>query len=188
MGYYTAIRLHKVRVKKKFIAEVRKYIADHKIEDEGFHYFLHNLELDDAGNVSWIGMPSGKWHRDKEFVLWLAPYVAAGGQVSLTSKEGDGAAWAYKFDGRGGVAYRDLPPPPPEPFEMEWEEDGPMRRMHYDPAARVLKLEFDGGKVYRHEGVPLDVAEELAGAHIPIAVFNQRIRKAYPAQKDVWID
>jgi hypothetical protein len=100
VGYITSITLENVRVSKKHVAHVRQCLKASCPDTEAFFYILQNLSINKKGEVTWTGEPSGKWYRDQEFAQWLAKYCESG-SIVVKSREGDGASWAYIFDGKG---------------------------------------------------------------------------------------
>ena len=103
MGYYTSIDLFDVRLKPRCVEEVRRCIEGRFKGTEAFRYMLACLTIEPDGELVWYECSTGRWYRDADFVVWLAPRCEAG-FVALWSQEGDGASWAYEFDGKGGVA------------------------------------------------------------------------------------
>ena len=53
----------------------------------------------------------------------------------------------------------------------------------YDPAQRVLEVEFRSGRVYQYFGVPQHEAERLLGAESQGAFFSERVRDRYPCEQ-----
>jgi hypothetical protein len=102
VGYETRIDLHDVRVRADKLAEVADAIAAHKRGEGQHHWMVGSLKLSAAGVLSWDDDAIGKWKSHEEFIADLAGWCSRG-WVSFRSQEGDGAAWAYEFDGTGGV-------------------------------------------------------------------------------------
>ena len=50
----------------------------------------------------------------------------------------------------------------------------------YDPAHRVLEVEFTNGRVYRYFGVPAREVQRLVDAPSRGAYFSRRVRDRYP--------
>lgn len=50
----------------------------------------------------------------------------------------------------------------------------------YDPARRVLEVEFTSGRVYQYFEVPRHEVERLLGAVSQGAYFSERVRDRYP--------
>ena len=57
-----------------------------------------------------------------------------------------------------------------------------LRSVGYDPASRILEIEFKNG-VYQYADVPLEVYEALMAAASLGRYFAQHIKDAYPASK-----
>ena len=53
----------------------------------------------------------------------------------------------------------------------------------YDTASQVLEIEFRNGHVYRYDGVPQDVVDELLQAPSKGQYFNSRIKGRYSYQR-----
>ena len=49
----------------------------------------------------------------------------------------------------------------------------------YDDSARVMEIEFTGGAVYRYDGVPRQVFEEMLAAESVGRYFNEHVRDVY---------
>lgn len=49
----------------------------------------------------------------------------------------------------------------------------------YDPASRLLKIQFTSGRTYVYEGVPQEVADGLSTASSPGQYFNSSIKHVY---------
>jgi hypothetical protein len=102
LGYYTWIDLFDVRVRPEHVARVERAIKGRQRRLSEIRYMLDHLRITSNGMLRWFGDSLGKWYRDNEFVDWLKPYCTSG-FVVLRSGEGDGAAWAYEFDGNGNA-------------------------------------------------------------------------------------
>ena len=103
MGYYTRIDLINVRVKPQHTQLLARAIDRRVKGTEEFRYMLRCLTQGPDGTLTWSKDSVGKWYRDEEFATWLAAYCE-GGFVTLWGHEGNGDAWAYEFDGMGGVS------------------------------------------------------------------------------------
>lgn len=53
----------------------------------------------------------------------------------------------------------------------------------YDPATRVLEIEFARGVVYHYFDVPLDVYQDLVDADSQGRFFHTRIRDRFASQR-----
>jgi hypothetical protein len=53
----------------------------------------------------------------------------------------------------------------------------------YDPATRVLEIEFATGAVYHYFDVPLDVYQDLVDADSQGQFFHTRIRDTFTSQR-----
>lgn len=60
-----------------------------------------------------------------------------------------------------------------------------IRSIGYDTQTSKLDVEFHSGSVYRYEGVPLSVADELLVAPSISTYFGQNIKDKYETFKDV---
>jgi hypothetical protein len=103
MSYYTRIDLFDVRLKAEHIERVGRAIVGKVKGTKSFQYMLACLEIDPDGELEWSAYSIGNWGHDEEFVAWLAKYCS-GGFVAFWGQEGNGDAWAYEFDGKGGVS------------------------------------------------------------------------------------
>ena len=109
MGYYSRIELVNVQIKGGCVAGLKRYIKEHKSDEEGFGYFLNSVRVE-SGFLVWdFADERGKWYSEEEFARWLASY-AAGGRVILHSEENDGSVWGWEFDGQGKMRYLALLP------------------------------------------------------------------------------
>jgi len=101
VGYNTRIDLYDVWVRADKIEEVTATIAAHRNDSGTFHWMVGMLELGDDGSLTWDETSEGTWKQHEGFIHDLADWCSRG-FVSFWSREGDGAAWAYEFDGVGG--------------------------------------------------------------------------------------
>ena len=53
----------------------------------------------------------------------------------------------------------------------------------YDPDSEVLEVEFHGQKVYKYEGVPVGVVEDLIAAPSIGRKFNELVKDFYEAER-----
>jgi len=107
MGYITRMDLIEVAIKPRHVHLVEDAIQGKAKKTKEFQYILASLEVDPDGYLQWDWRndhfgPEGKFYRCEEMVLLLRAYCAAG-IIAFWSQEGDGCAWAYEFDGEGGV-------------------------------------------------------------------------------------
>jgi len=58
-----------------------------------------------------------------------------------------------------------------------------LRTVGYDPATRVLEIEFAGGNIVRYAGVPAEIHRRLMSAPSPASVFRDNIEEDYPATR-----
>ena len=58
-------------------------------------------------------------------------------------------------------------------------ESSSVASVGYDPASRVLEVEFQGGGVYRYLEVPPEIHAELLAADSIGRFVNQRVKPAY---------
>ena len=101
MGYETSIDLYDVQVRPNKVAKVAEVIAAQARGEGQHHWMVGSLKLGANGSLLWDDTPVGKWKSHEEFIADLASWCSRG-WVSFWSREGDGAAWAYEFDGVGG--------------------------------------------------------------------------------------
>lgn len=101
MGYETRIDLYDVRVRPDKLAEVASAIAAHKRGEGQHHWMVGSLKLSAVGVLLWDDVAIGNWKSHEAFIADLAGWCSRG-WVSFRSQEGDGATWAYEFDGAGG--------------------------------------------------------------------------------------
>jgi hypothetical protein len=108
MGYYTRMEFCWVVIKRSYVGVVKNAILGKNRKTHEFQYMLKHLEIDADGWLDWNREGStdyscNKHYKDKELADWLSKYCDGGFLVSW-SLEGDGANWAYEFDGKGGVS------------------------------------------------------------------------------------
>jgi len=58
-----------------------------------------------------------------------------------------------------------------------------IRRLRYDPAEKILELEFTSGAVYEYFNVPPQVYENFAAAGSRGRFFAHRFRDKFPYRK-----
>lgn len=58
-----------------------------------------------------------------------------------------------------------------------------VRAVGYDPAARVLEVEFTAGSIVRYAGVPAEVHRRLMSAPSPASFFRDNIEEDFPATR-----
>ncbi len=101
MGYETRIDLYNVQVRSDELKAVKREIAAVAGGAGDSHWMVVLLKLERDGSLSWDESSRGKWKNHEAFIEWLAARCERG-FVAFWSCEGDGAAWAYQFDGAGG--------------------------------------------------------------------------------------
>jgi hypothetical protein len=104
LGYETRIELYDVKVRRddlEAVAEAIAAVAGGATSDP--HWMVGLLKLENDGSLSWDESSQGKWKTHEEFIKWLAARCERG-FVAFWSCEGDGATWAYEFDGAGGYS------------------------------------------------------------------------------------
>ncbi len=102
MGYETAIDMYGVRVRPDKFADVSAAIAAAERGGGGHHWMVGLLKMGSQGALSWNDVRVGKWKSHEEFIREIASWCSRG-WVSFRSREGDGAAWAYEFDGTADI-------------------------------------------------------------------------------------
>lgn len=58
-----------------------------------------------------------------------------------------------------------------------------LQSVGFDEAASILQVKFQNGRVYRYQGVPQSVFENLLRADSKGRFFNAQIRDRYPCQR-----
>ena len=127
MGYETSLHLVKVKIKKESIPLVNLilksgnkpgfskigYFFEHIfIDSEGFLHLKAKEYCNDAYGLNekdgTARALDGKWYDSEDLASLLKPYCEKGGRIVLHSAEGDGLAWGWEFNGRGGMKYFQL--------------------------------------------------------------------------------
>lgn len=127
MGYETSLQLVNVKIKNEAIPIVTKAITTDKGRGLAkFRYFFTVIGLDSSGFLRLLNNEicttpyginekdgtalalNGKWYDVEHFASWLKMHAEKGGRIVLHSAEGDGLAWGWEFDGRGGMQYFQL--------------------------------------------------------------------------------
>ena len=122
MGYETSLHLINVKIKNESIPVVTKAIITGKGRGLAkFRYFFTVIGLDNSGFLRLLdnghcATPygvnkedgtalalDGKWYDVEDFASWLKMHSEKGGRIILHSAEGDGLAWGWEFDGKGGM-------------------------------------------------------------------------------------
>jgi hypothetical protein len=103
VGYETRIELYDVKVRRDEHPAVQQAITAVADGAGDAHWMVGLLKLAGDGSLSWGESSQGKWKGHEEFINWLAAHCERG-LVAFRSCEGDGAAWAYEFDGAGGYS------------------------------------------------------------------------------------
>ena len=122
MGYETSLHLINVKIKNESIPVVTKAIITGKGRGLAkFRYFFTVIGLDNSGFLRLLdnehcATPNdvnkgdgtalaldGKWYDVEDFASWLKMHSEKGGRIILHSAEGDGLAWGWEFDGKGGM-------------------------------------------------------------------------------------
>jgi len=127
MGYWTSMHLVEVRIKKGCRATVNRQIRNHKrVVDANLSFFLDWVAIDSEGFLCFraddeetdaycpdeeglVPAKNGKWHWAESIAHWLKRYCD-GGRMVFHSREGDGAAWGWEFDGQGKARLIELRP------------------------------------------------------------------------------
>jgi len=99
---FERIRTGKVRVRSKLRFLLERVVLDaggflaFKPSDDGLDPY--EPDADDGTTPSL----EGKWYKvDERFGAWLKQHSEKGGRIVLHSREADGSAWGWEFDGRG---------------------------------------------------------------------------------------
>lgn len=58
-----------------------------------------------------------------------------------------------------------------------------LRSVGYDPAGRVLEVEFSAGSIVRYTGVPAEIYRRLTNAPSPASYFRDNIEEEFPAMR-----
>ncbi len=58
-----------------------------------------------------------------------------------------------------------------------------LQSVGYDPASRILEVEFTNGSIYQYTGVPAAIYQELMAAPSHGTYFAQYIRTRYPYKR-----
>ena len=122
MGYETSLHLINVKIKNESIPVVTKAIITRKDRELAkFRYFFTVIGLNSSGFLRLLdngqyATPDGvnkedgtalaldgKWYDVEDFASWLKMHSEKGGRIILHSAEGDGLAWGWEFDGKGGM-------------------------------------------------------------------------------------
>ena len=122
MGYETSLQLINVKIKSESIPIITKAIRTGKGRGlKKFRYFFTVIGLDSSGFLRLLdnghcATPygvnkedgtalalDGKWYDVEDFASWLKTHSEKGGRIVLHSAEGDGLAWGWEFDGKGGM-------------------------------------------------------------------------------------
>jgi hypothetical protein len=123
MSYYTEIQL-RCRVRKEKLKQVLAEIRHiPPFKESGLREFLCALQVRDpdvlrfkAQGVGWsdwdvdeedglLDALNNSWCDFEQIASWLALNVTEGSQIIIHSLEGDGADFAYEFDGEGNYLY-----------------------------------------------------------------------------------
>ena len=122
MGYETSLQLVNVKIKDgsvpvvtkaivtgkgKGLAKIRYFFSVISLDNTGFLHLLNNdicstpygINKEDGTALAL----DGKWYDVEDFADWLKLHAEKGGRIVLHSAEGDGLAWGWEFDGKGGM-------------------------------------------------------------------------------------
>jgi hypothetical protein len=126
MGYYTALHLLDMKIKIESIPIITNILETGKgrgithikyffdviaIGDDGVLHLINKYNMDSYGHSRKNGTAialDGKWYDCEEFAHWLKPHCEKGGRIIEHSREGDGNAWGWEYDGKGGLKYFQL--------------------------------------------------------------------------------
>ncbi|MDQ8024088.1 MAG: KTSC domain-containing protein [Moraxellaceae bacterium] len=60
---------------------------------------------------------------------------------------------------------------------------GGIRSAGYDRSARVLEIEFEGGRVVQHTGVGDEIARRFLGSGSPASYYRDNIEEDFPQRR-----
>jgi hypothetical protein len=119
MGYETSLYLL-VKIKRSSMESVSRALKTGKVAGyPDLEYFLQCAVMDrdgflafkEHGNYTSSYLPDeddgtvpaldAKWYEAEKIAEWLKKHSRKGGSIIQHSREGDGAAWGWEFDGRG---------------------------------------------------------------------------------------
>ncbi len=86
----------------RLVTDREGFLAFRALEDDPDPY-----EPDEEGTVPAV---CGKWYDAKNFAAWVRRHCEPGGRIVQHSREADGAAWGWEFDGQGKMRALGLRP------------------------------------------------------------------------------
>jgi len=120
MGYETVLHLIDVKIKDESLPMVKKALQTKKGRSlSPLKYFLLQAILPNDGFLCFTPIGNytsayepdrddgtvpgleGKWRNCDEIAQWLKLHSEKDGRLIQHSREGDGAAWGWEFDGKG---------------------------------------------------------------------------------------
>jgi hypothetical protein len=129
MGYESSLHLIDVKIKTESVPVVKQLLITNKGRGlSPLRLFFELAMLDSHGFLTFKGSENdidpyvpdeedgavpalnGKWYEDERIAAWLRQHCERGGRIILHSREGDGEAWGWEFDGRGRMRALELRP------------------------------------------------------------------------------
>lgn len=68
-------------------------------------------------------------------------------------------------------------------MEMKKVSSGKLRAIGYDPAARILQVQFDDGSIVQYLSVPQDRFHRLSGSGAMWSYFRDNIEDEYTSKR-----
>lgn len=68
-------------------------------------------------------------------------------------------------------------------MEMKKVNAGKLRAIGYDASPRVLRVEFDDGKIIEYAGVPQETFRRLSGSGSMWSYFRDNVEEEYAARR-----
>jgi len=124
MSYYIELNLIDIKIKPDSLSEVKRVLEKKKVKGiTSINWYFDCLMLDEENFLCFkakndgsdayvpcddgtVPAMTGKWPDVEKFASWVKQYSEEGGRIVLYSREGDGVAWGWEFNGKGKM--RDL--------------------------------------------------------------------------------
>lgn len=68
-------------------------------------------------------------------------------------------------------------------MDMKRVNSGRLRAMGYDPASRVLRIQFDDGSTFEYDGVDSEIWRRLTSAGSAWSVFRDNIEEEFTGRR-----